>query len=155
MYITVILNAVKFFPVDFGLLPILRHLKLRLRISFLDNTTMLSFLIRLLSATNGIETLEIKIIWFYVVHGRGKDLFLPETGWSTLDETLALKNFDSLKKVVFISVLWMEGNIDHHSDSECSLECGGNETLPYFNALFPIFRAKRILETHLADYYSQ
>ena len=66
---------------------------------------MLSFLIRLLSATNGIETLEIKIIWFYVVHGRGKDLFLPETGWSTLDETLALKNFDSLRRL-FLSLFY-------------------------------------------------
>ena len=146
MHITAILNAVESDPVDFGLLPALRQL--RVQISFLDNTTTLSYLIRILSTTNGIETLEIKITWFDVVHGRGKDLFLPETGWSTLDKTLTLKNFDSLKEVSFFLVLEME--MERDSDCRCSLEYGGHETLPYLNALSPIFRAtQRILEIHL------
>src|ERR1700678_1066889 len=140
------LNAVSF---DLCRFPALRHFTFELEISFRSHLTALSFLSRLLSissSASGIETLEITITWDNVNVGRGKGLFL--SGWSRLDEVLSSENFTSLRKVVMGFGLEIRGITD-----PSSLEFERNLTLPYANALFPMFRAltnpRRTLEIHV------
>jgi hypothetical protein len=136
------------FPLDLDRLPALRHFEIQEQSSFEDNVSLLAFLNQLLSTStpsSGIETLGIDITWAGVDVGCGKDLFLSDVGWSTLDELLASEKFVSLRKVVLSLGLKMR--------EKKFLESERTLTLPYVNALFPKFRAladtHRTLEIHL------
>jgi hypothetical protein len=127
-------------PLDLGRLPVLRHFKFREQSSPENNVTVLHFLTQLLStstSSSGIETLEVDI------HVRcGKDLFLSDAGWSRLDNLVTSEKFVSLRKVVLSLALEIE--------EKENLEFERNLTLPYVNALFPMFRAtQRTLEIDL------
>jgi len=120
-----------------------------------NNVTLLDFLNQLLStstSSSGIETLEIDIAYYCVHVGCGKDLFLSDAGWSRLDNLVTSAKFVSLRKVVLTLGLGTE------EEEKENLESERNLTLPYVNALFPMFRAladtqqadtKRTLEIHL------
>ena len=140
-------------PVDLGRLPALRHFKLQVQSLPEYKLTLLDFLNQLLStstSSSGIEILEIDITYTYVHAGCGKNLFLRETGWSRLDNLFTSEKFVSLRKVVLSLDIEIEEK--EHLESERIL------TLPYVNALFPMFRAladtqqtdaQRTLEIHL------
>ena len=135
-------------PLDLNRLPALRHFKIQEQSSSEHNLSLLTFLNQLLSTptpSSGIETLGIDITWVGVDVGCGKNLFLSDLGWSTLDELLTSKKFVSLRKVVLSLGLEME--------EKEKLESERNLTLPYVNALFPKLRAladtHRTLEIHL------
>jgi hypothetical protein len=145
-------------PLDLGRLLALRHVKIQAN----ANENLLEFLTQLLSpstSSSGIETLEIDITYDDVDVGCGKDLFLDDAEWrdaewydvwSPLDKLFTSEKFVSLRKVVLSLNLEMEEK--ENLESERSL------TLPYVNALFPMFRAladtqqadtRRTLEIHL------
>ena len=144
-------------PLDLGRLPALRHFKFQEQSSCPDNVTLLDSLNQLLStstSSSGIETLEIDITYDDVDVGCGKDLFLSDAGWSRLDKLFTSEKFVSLKKVVL--------SLSLEIDEEEKLESERNLTLPYVNALFPMFRSladthrvdtQRTLETHLKVTY--
>ena len=128
-------------PLDLGRLPALRHFKFR---EPKHNVTLLNFLNQLLStstSSSGIETLEIDITYDDVDVGCGKDLFLSDAGWSRLDNLFTSEKFVSLQKVVL--------SLNLEIDEKEKLESERNLTLPYVNALFPMFRA--LADTQQAD----
>ena len=144
-------------PLDLGQLPALRHFKFRERRVPKHNVTLLNVLNQLLStstSSSGIETLEIDITYDDVDVGCGKELFLSDAGWSRLDKLFTSEKFVSLRKVILSLDLGMEKEED--------LESERNLTLPYANALFPMFRSlaythrvldtQRTLETHLKSH---
>ena len=140
-------------PLDLGRLPALRHFKFREQIQAEENVTSLDFWNQLLStstSSSGIETLEIDITYddFDIVSG--EVLFSSDAGWSRLDKLFTSEKFVSLRKVVLSLNIEIEEK--EHLESERIL------TLPYVNALFPMFRAladtqqadtQRTLEIHL------
>jgi hypothetical protein len=144
-------------PLDLGRLPALRHFKFRERGSSADNVILLDFLDQLLAtstSSSGIETLEVDIACDYynasdyasdyVDVGCGKDLFLSYAGWSRLDNLFTSEKFVSLRKVVLSLDLKIK------EKENLDLESERNLTLPYVNALFPMFRAtQRTLEIDL------
>ena len=148
------------FPLDLDRLPALRHFKIQEQSSFEDNVSLLALLNQLLSTStpsSGIETLGIDITWGWVGAGCGKDLFLSDVGWSTLDELLTSEKFVSLRKVVLSLVLKMGKKF---FEAERTLaESERTLTLPYVNALFPKFSAlgdtHRTLEIHLESFNCQ
>jgi len=122
------------------------------RISPEENVTLLDFLNQLLStsaSSSGIETLEVDIAYNYVYVGCGKDLFLSDAGWSRLDNLVTSEKFVSLRKVVLslaLDIVMEPGT--------WTVESERNLTLPYVNALFPMFRAtQRTLEIDLKVVY--
>ena len=144
-------------PLDLGRLPALRHFKFQEESSSENNVILLDFLNQLLStstSSSGIETLEVDIAYdyyhpsnYYDVHvGCGKDLFLSDAGWSRLDNLVTSEKFVSLRKVVLsLALKILKGE---------NLELKRNFTLPYVNALFPMFRAtQRTLEIDLKVVY--
>jgi len=140
-----LLEELEGFPFDLNRLPALRHFKIQEQSSFEDNVSLLALLNQLLSTStpsSGIETLGIDITWDGFDVGCGKDLFLSDVGWSTLDELLTSEKFVSLRKVVLSLGLKMT--------EKKFLESERTLTLPYVNALFPKFTAShRTLEIHL------
>jgi hypothetical protein len=145
-------------PFDLGRFPALRHLKIQRQSLYGDKLTPVRFLTPLLSissSSNGIEVLEIGIVWHTIQDEHGKDLFASDAGWSTFDQLIASQTFGSLKKVVLRLDLWMERFIglqrdfDNDPQQQHILELERNLILPYVNDLFPLFRAdpQRILES--------
>ena len=134
-------------PLDLGRLPALRHFKFRVQIRPEKDAhlLLLEFLNQLLSTStpsSGIETLEIDIIYDSLNIGCGKDLFLPDAGWSRLDNLFTSEKFVSLRKVV----LGLDLSI---AQETMNLESERNLTLPYLDALFPMFRS--LADTHPVD----
>ena len=150
-------------PLDLGRLPALRHFKFRVLMDPGDDEDeedededededecahllLLDFLNQLLSTStpsSGIETLEIDITYDSVEArvGCGKDM-LSDAGWSRLDSLFTSEKFVSLRKVV----LSLDLSI---AQKEMNLESERNLTLPYVNALFPMFRS--LADTHPVD----
>jgi hypothetical protein len=144
-------------PFDLARFPVLRHLKVQRGNSLGDNLALLRFLTGLLSmssSSNGIEVLEIEITWHSIKDEHGKDLFLSDAEWSTLDQLLTSQTFVALRKVVLRLGIELSGwssqwycNDPHHQHI---MELERNLTVPYINELFPLFRAlTRTVESHL------
>ena len=144
-------------PFDLARFPALRHLKIQRWDLYGDSLAILRFLTRLLplsSSSNGIEVLEIETTWHSIKDEHGKDLFLSNAGWSTLDQLLTSQTFVSLRKVVLrLSIefsMWgshCDCNDPHYQHS---MELERNLTLLYINDLFPLFRGlERTVESHL------
>ena len=149
-------------PFDLGRLPALRHLKFQRQGPYEDNPALLRFITRFLSlssSSNGIEVLEIDIMWHTIETERGKDLFSSDAGWSTLDQLLTSQTFGSLRKVILCLDIEFsrrgsqrQCNDPHHQDI---VQLERKLTLLYVNNLFPLFRAlKRTVESHLKFAFS-
>ena len=143
-------NTLASLSFDLGRFPALRHFKFEQQCSFLNFLRLLTRLLSIHSSPIGIEVLEIRMTWFAVKDGHGKDLFSSDAGWSTLDKVLTSQRFVSLRKVVVYLELHMAWSV--HQPPPHILELERNLTLPHVNSLFPLFRAsntQRTLEIHL------
>ena len=118
--------------------PNLQHLEIQLRVDFEDNNNLFPFLnqfISISSPTSLLETLTIMIYWICEQAEDLQALLSPNSGWSTLDETLTSDKFISLRQVSF------KLNIDTIIGPCMKLELRRSLARPYINALFPMLRA--------------
>lgn len=158
MYTTDLLDVSDVISFDLSRFPALRHFKFQKQTAFwaYDSNTVVSCLSQLFSvsfSSSGIETLELELTWYSVGYELGSDLFSPDAGWSELDRLLTSEKFIPLKKFVLGLRLEMESERDTCNNEKRSIESERNLTLPYVNALFPLFRAfpntQRTLDIHL------
>ena len=117
--------------------PNLQHLEIRFRVQVEDNKNLFLFLNQLLSIsspTSLLETLIVDICWECQLEDI-LALFLPNIGWSALDETLTSNKFISLRQVSFYLDVYILT-----SGHSMEFEVLRRLARPDINALFPRLR---------------
>ena len=94
-----------------------------------------SQLLSLSSPTSLLETLTITICWECEQPGDLQAFLSPNSGWSTLEETLTSNKFISLRQVSF------KLDSSEAISSRLELELRRSSARPYINPLFPMLRA--------------
>ena len=105
------------------------------------------------SSSIGIEVLEIGITWHRTEVEPGRNLFLSDALWSTLDQLLTSQMFVSLRKIILSLEFSRRRSRRRRNESlqQHIMELERNQTLLCVNELFPLFRAdtQHTLEPHL------
>ena len=116
--------------------PNLQHLEIQLAVYSGDNNLFpfLNQLLSISSPTSLLETLTIMIHCLCEQSGDLHALLSPNSGWSTLEETLTSNKFISLRQVSFKFYTYTIG-------PQLELELRRSLARPYINALFPMLRA--------------
>ena len=144
-------TAFTMIPFNLGQLPSLRHFKIHVPDYSRDVVmprSLNQLLSRSMSSSTSIESLAIKI-WVNVRLGRENGLFSSEARWPQLDEIITHENFVHLKKITLSYVVTIAGMEDDGEDGyQKKLAIERNLTLSC-NALLPMFRSQRTLETRL------